>query len=1435
MTSDKTIKNRRYINLRPNQVEGILPEYFSTNYPQFISLLEKYYEFQDQSDSTELLKHLFATRDINETDILLLKYIEDELLLGEAYFEGFGETDAELRAAANFSNVLFRSKGTKFAIEWFFRSFYGVDAEVVYPKENIFKVGNNGSTIGVSSQHYLTNDKLYQTYALLIKSEIPISKWEDVFKLFAHPAGMYLGGEVQITADIKNELRSLIFSEAETTPTYSISITPSTTEDEGTTFTATVSEGDSDTALFWYIENVTTDSDDFGYVIADSTSPNYVDMPSGSGTFDVITTLDIDEAEGNETFNIIVKDEEGRLKSSSTITLQNVVATYSLFAKLNPEDSEGSVVEAPTTSLTDVIDSDVPYHYWQMDDIAGSSTLSDRVGNFDLRVNSPGKIDGTSSRADGSGTSHVLTHNSSSGAIYQSTLAGAEAVMNLTQDFTMAFAMRNTAIGNTTQYIFDKYQSGGSNSEYHLYLQGSVGNPTELWFPIYQSNGTLRNQLLVSDLETGGWDVDNQWRWFSIKMDYSGTGLLTCKVDNVIIGSVNVSSWSGSWRNNTNSRYGVLFEQVRGGLDDFAFFQTALDSDAETRQYEAWSTVAPSSSGLTGNEGQTFYFDVTGTNIPNNGNIVLDWYVDPIDTSDSDFVFGGSPPLTGSPSQVQLLNGEGTFSLDTRIDNVSDDGEQFKVIIRTPLDAMDRDSATITLTNVVPTFNVTASDLVEGNNLLVSVECDSVQIGNSVEWSMTGAASSDSRVPSTSGSFSLTGINDTYTLLTTTVDDAYQGSVAGTVTVTSSEFYTPDITNNDTFNILDADPVYTITPDPATAGEGDTVTFDIGGTNIPNGTIYWHVEHIDTTDADFSSTPPSFVTRLSITMSGGVSSPSPSVTFANNADSLDEDFWFVLTNVSGTELTRLRYTIISQTYSIVPSTTSLDENTDTLNVTFNSSQDGTYYYWIDGTNIDASDFSAGYYSASSRGVLNISSGSDVETITTNADKVREGNETFVINMSRTSSGGVVSQSSAITITDTSLPTYTLSAPDVVEGSTQSVLITPNSNDTENVFVQVSGSASAQFTTTTDTVSISSSPVNVNFNTTSSTTYSGGLGGVVQIYLDSAGGQLLDSDNFVLTDATASYNLVTNKTNDSANEGDTIEFTFSGTNIPNGTYYYSIPADIATATVDAFSPSGGSILYLDDTTGFVNGMVSSTIGASGSITNVSASSITLSAPLSKNFNADEQVTFGDSDTLNAYDAPSALFSVTSNSGTFEVVSQPDNNADDRTDTFSVFDDFDGNLLKSRAITINDPDSLPQVQLLSTFGVSQTLESPASPTAEIEFFTSGTYGGNPPNSPTVDGQWLDDVSGLPTDAGNYEIFATIVSSSGNIGSATGDFGTWEDLNVTQSWSITTITFDAETNQSGQRVIDITVREKANTSNSATMRVTLNVTSQGDAPLE
>ena len=222
MSLDKTLRdiNRRPLSVQDKkQVKGILPEYFQTEYPKFASFLEAYYDYQDSDLSpTRLIDELFLNRDITQVDIDLLSFIEDELLLGQQYFEGF----VNKREAADYSSTLYKSKGTKYSIEQFFRVFFNTFVDVKYTKENVFIVGNvhdiekekanqnagitpyapeitvSASRIGHESQRYITDDKLYQKYALLIKTTLPIQTWIDEYKLFVHPAGMYVGGEVQI-------------------------------------------------------------------------------------------------------------------------------------------------------------------------------------------------------------------------------------------------------------------------------------------------------------------------------------------------------------------------------------------------------------------------------------------------------------------------------------------------------------------------------------------------------------------------------------------------------------------------------------------------------------------------------------------------------------------------------------------------------------------------------------------------------------------------------------------------------------------------------------------------------------------------------------------------------------------------------------------------------------------------------------------------------------------------------------------------------------------------------------------------------------------------------------------------------------------------------------------------------------------------------------
>ena len=206
MSQDKTLKDNNRRNLSVNDyhsVREILPTYFLEEYPKLVSFLEAYYEWENSGEAPSRLIHdLFLNRDITATDLSNLSFIEDELLLGQQYFEGFQNK----RSAAKYSNTLYRSKGTLFSIEQFFRSFFSISPDVVYTKENIFNIGESTSLIGPESLKYLIDDKLYQKYALLVKAPIPISQWKEAYKLFVHPAGMYIGGEVQIVSENVNDL-----------------------------------------------------------------------------------------------------------------------------------------------------------------------------------------------------------------------------------------------------------------------------------------------------------------------------------------------------------------------------------------------------------------------------------------------------------------------------------------------------------------------------------------------------------------------------------------------------------------------------------------------------------------------------------------------------------------------------------------------------------------------------------------------------------------------------------------------------------------------------------------------------------------------------------------------------------------------------------------------------------------------------------------------------------------------------------------------------------------------------------------------------------------------------------------------------------------------------------------------------------------------------
>lgn len=218
---DRTLddNNRRQIDFRQYEVKKVLPTYFQEEYQTLIKFLEYYYEYLEQDENVHILHNLYRSRDITQVDAKLLQFIEDELLLGQSYFQGF----INKREAAKFSNLLYRSKGSLYSIQQFFRAFFQDDPTVEYTKEKIFKL--NDSKIGSESGKFITDDKLYQELAILIKSGIPISTWLDVYKLFVHPGGMYVGGQLELVsanAAIPTRMPELLQNPAEGLKVYNV-------------------------------------------------------------------------------------------------------------------------------------------------------------------------------------------------------------------------------------------------------------------------------------------------------------------------------------------------------------------------------------------------------------------------------------------------------------------------------------------------------------------------------------------------------------------------------------------------------------------------------------------------------------------------------------------------------------------------------------------------------------------------------------------------------------------------------------------------------------------------------------------------------------------------------------------------------------------------------------------------------------------------------------------------------------------------------------------------------------------------------------------------------------------------------------------------------------------------------------------------------------
>lgn len=348
---DKTLtdNNRRELNLHMAEINNIVPAHFLSDYPKLIALLEAYYEFLIQeNEPNDRIQKLNRTRDVTEIDDSLLEFLEDELLLGKAYFQGWFNK----REAAKFSNTLYRSKGSLYGIQQFFRAFYNIDVDVTYPREQILKtqqsVKNEDGVLESTSLVIgptggrITNDKLYQELAILIKAGLNVTTWIDNYKLFAHPAGMYLEGTVQIVS-VNNQVGKDAYSYAGLVDPEMPDIVPEITIVTNVISSAIVSLGTS----YYNPTTYVYDSADIGYesgnfAFADSATSTintgsqyneivYQNDSSSTGFFDVYKTQRVESATliGNIADNYATLQEfldvDGATLDDSDMLLSNTI------------------------------------------------------------------------------------------------------------------------------------------------------------------------------------------------------------------------------------------------------------------------------------------------------------------------------------------------------------------------------------------------------------------------------------------------------------------------------------------------------------------------------------------------------------------------------------------------------------------------------------------------------------------------------------------------------------------------------------------------------------------------------------------------------------------------------------------------------------------------------------------------------------------------------------------------------------------------------------------------------------------------------------------------------------------------------------------------------------------------------------------------------
>lgn len=167
------------------------PKYIADEFPNFIKLMEYYYEFLEQEgNSYDAIRNMKKHLNINsDSDLLLDSFIDQYIPKLPPYM------DADTKLVIKNIRHLYKNKGNEDSFKFLFRILFNEDVDIYYPKEDIFKLSdgewsdnnislkcssfNNASTFLFETiKQYDNNDNLIASAVVEATQEYNLGKYQ---------------------------------------------------------------------------------------------------------------------------------------------------------------------------------------------------------------------------------------------------------------------------------------------------------------------------------------------------------------------------------------------------------------------------------------------------------------------------------------------------------------------------------------------------------------------------------------------------------------------------------------------------------------------------------------------------------------------------------------------------------------------------------------------------------------------------------------------------------------------------------------------------------------------------------------------------------------------------------------------------------------------------------------------------------------------------------------------------------------------------------------------------------------------------------------------------------------------------------------------------------------------------------------------------------